>query len=122
MYRELLVQLKPTVLIEIGNRFGGSALCFADLFDTIGLYPAKVIAVVIDHSDLFAKPRSYPRITWRSISFPVRLETFASTVHLVHVGVLLHLPLVVLQLEARRDWIREAHFRSRRREGIALLM
>jgi len=39
-------------------------LFFADLFDTMGLHPGRIIAVDIDHSNLHSLPKSHPRITW----------------------------------------------------------
>ena len=62
VYRELLVESRPDVLVEIGNRFGGSALWFAHLFDVLGR--GRVIAVDIDHSEVHPLARRHPRITW----------------------------------------------------------
>lgn len=64
MYREIIYDLRPTVIVEVGNFAGGSALFFADLFDTMGLHPGRIIAVDIDHSNLHSLPKSHPRITW----------------------------------------------------------
>ena len=64
MYREILVDELPTVVIEIGNYAGGSALFFADLFDTLGHHPGRIIAVDIDHSNLHDRAKSHPRITF----------------------------------------------------------
>jgi len=49
VYLEMLVENPPDVLIEVGNRFGGSALMFAHLFDQLNV-PTRIIAVDIDHS------------------------------------------------------------------------
>jgi diketogulonate reductase-like aldo/keto reductase/cephalosporin hydroxylase len=64
MYRELLAEQLPTVLVEVGNYAGGSALFYADLYDTLGHAEGRIIAVDIDHSMLHEKARSHPRITW----------------------------------------------------------
>ena len=63
VYLEMLVENPPDVLIEVGNRFGGSALMFAHLFDQLNV-PTRIIAVDIDHSELHPLPLAHPRITW----------------------------------------------------------
>ena len=63
MYREIPVKELPTVLVE-ENYAGGSALFFADLFDTLGHHPGRIIAVDIDHSNLHDRAKSHPRITF----------------------------------------------------------
>lgn len=62
VYQEMIMELKPTVIVEIGNKFGGSALGFAHLFDLMGR--GRIIAVDIDHSQLHETARSHPRITF----------------------------------------------------------
>ena len=62
VYRELIFDARPDVLVEIGNRFGGSALWFAHLFDVLG--HGRVIAVDIDQSEVHPLARRHPRITW----------------------------------------------------------
>ena len=62
VYQEMLNELKPTVLVEIGNKFGGSALAFAHLFDLIG--QGRIIAVDIDQSQIHPATRAHPRITF----------------------------------------------------------
>lgn len=62
MYQELICELKPDVIIEIGNRYGGSALALAHLCD--GLNHGRIIGVDIDHSFLRELPKAHPRITF----------------------------------------------------------
>ena len=84
MYRELLYEQMPTVVIEIGNFAGGSALFFADLFDTMNHYPAKIIAVDIDHSNLHDKSKSHPRITWIEADAIEAFEQVAALIDPIH--------------------------------------
>ena len=60
MYLELLHELRPQVLIEIGTRFGGSALFLADAMNTLGV--GRLIGVDIDHSNVPAVLRAHPRV------------------------------------------------------------
>lgn len=62
VYQEMIFELRPTVILEIGNRFGGSALALAHLLDLIGV--GRVIAVDIDQSDIHPTARAHPRITF----------------------------------------------------------
>lgn len=61
VYQEIICARKPTVIIEIGNRFGGSTLALAHILDLIGL--GKVIGIDIDHSNIYPQVREHPRIT-----------------------------------------------------------
>ena len=88
MYRELLVRELPTVLIEIGNFAGGSALFFADLFDTLGHWPGRIIAVDIDHSNLHERAKSHERITWIEADASDAFRKVASLVDAKHDKVL----------------------------------
>ena len=58
MYLEIMFRVKPDVVIEIGNFFGGSTLALAHALDNIG--KGKVIAVDISHRLMSA---NHPRIT-----------------------------------------------------------
>lgn len=62
VYQEMITELKPTVIVEIGNKFGGSALGFAHLFDLMGR--GRVIAVDINHDQLHETAKAHPRITF----------------------------------------------------------
>lgn len=61
VYQELLTRLRPDVIIEVGNRFGGSALALAHLCDLMG--NGRIIGLDIDHSQLSPITRTHPRIT-----------------------------------------------------------
>ena len=62
VYQEIIHELRPTVIVEIGNRFGGSTLALAHLLDLIG--SGRIIAVDIHHADVHPKARAHPRITF----------------------------------------------------------
>jgi cephalosporin hydroxylase len=62
VYHEIIHEKKPTVIVEVGNYCGGSALMFAHWFDQIG--HGKVIAVDINHQQIAAAAKDHPRITW----------------------------------------------------------
>lgn len=57
VYQQILHEVRPEIVIEIGNAAGGSTLYLAHLLDLLGA--GEVIAVDIDHST-FAAP--HPRI------------------------------------------------------------
>ena len=50
-YQEILFKLKPSLVIEFGSAFGGSALFFASVMRQIG-NPFKLLSVDIDHGRL----------------------------------------------------------------------
>ncbi len=50
-YQEILTELKPSLVIEFGTRYGGSALFFADVMRHGG-QPFKVLSVDISHKAL----------------------------------------------------------------------
>jgi cephalosporin hydroxylase len=55
-YQEILFELKPSLVIEFGTAFGGSALFFADIMRKNG-NPFKVLSVDITHTRLQEAPR-----------------------------------------------------------------
>lgn len=59
-YQEIIFARKPDVIIEIGNRFGGSTLALAHLFDLMD--HGNIIAIDISHDDIYPQVRSHPRI------------------------------------------------------------
>ena len=61
IYQEILFELKPDSIIEIGNYCGGSTLALAHLCD--GLGKGKVIGVDLSHADVPELVRNHPRIT-----------------------------------------------------------
>ena len=50
-YQEILFELKPSLVIEFGTNFGGSAVFFASVMRQIG-QPFKVLSVDISHDFL----------------------------------------------------------------------
>jgi cephalosporin hydroxylase len=60
VYQELLTARPPDVIVEIGNKFGGSALALAHLCDLVG--KGRIIAIDIDHALLHAAAKAHPRI------------------------------------------------------------
>jgi cephalosporin hydroxylase len=58
IYQELLYELRPQTVVELGNAYGGSALFLAHMLDVIG--GGKVVAV--DHSHAVFEA-NHPRIT-----------------------------------------------------------
>lgn len=57
IYQEILYDVKPDIVLEIGNKNGGSSLFLASICELMG--HGKVIALDIDHSKFTA---SHPRI------------------------------------------------------------
>ena len=62
VYQELIYRLKPDVILEIGNRFGGGTLALAHLCDNLG--KGKIIALDITHEFIADVARQHPRVTW----------------------------------------------------------
>lgn len=60
-YQEILVALKPSLLIEFGTFHGGSALFFASVMRQIG-QPFKMISVDVDHGPLHDIARRDPDV------------------------------------------------------------
>ncbi len=61
IYQEILFEVRPQVIIEIGNYHGGSALALAHLCDALGI--GRVIGVDLDHSAVPEIVRCHPRVT-----------------------------------------------------------
>jgi cephalosporin hydroxylase len=61
VYQELITRVRPDVIVEVGNRFGGSALALAHLCDLMG--QGRMIGLDIDHSQVSPVTRAHPRIT-----------------------------------------------------------
>ncbi|MDA4110872.1 rhamnosyl O-methyltransferase [Mycolicibacterium holsaticum] len=60
-YQEILVQLKPSLIIEFGTAFGGSAVYWASVMRQTG-EPFKVLSVDISHDLLRAQARRDPDV------------------------------------------------------------
>ncbi|HEY1356885.1 MAG TPA: class I SAM-dependent methyltransferase [Thermoleophilaceae bacterium] len=61
VYQELIFQHQPDVIVEIGNRFGGSTLALANLCDLVGR--GRIIGIDIDHASVPDRVRRHPRIS-----------------------------------------------------------
>lgn len=56
-YQEILFDLKPSLVVEFGTRFGGSALYFASIMRGIGR-PFRILSVDIDHHQTSARTKA----------------------------------------------------------------
>lgn len=61
VYQELIYQLQPDVIIEIGTRYGGGTLALAHLLDLLG--KGHLIGVDISQALVVERVRQHPRIT-----------------------------------------------------------
>lgn len=61
VYCDIICEVKPDIVVEIGNRYGGSTLALAHVLDN--LQRGKVIGVDIDHSQVPRIVKRHPRIT-----------------------------------------------------------
>lgn len=57
LYLQLLGSLAPCTVLEIGTKYGGSALWFADMMSAQGIQNPKVISVDIEPLTTFTDPR-----------------------------------------------------------------
>jgi cephalosporin hydroxylase len=60
VYQEMLWELKPDLVIEIGTAFGGSALYLAHLLDRLGA--GTLVSIDLNHAQVMSSVRSHPRI------------------------------------------------------------
>lgn len=60
VYQEILFELRPDVIVEVGNYYGGSALALAHLCDLLG--KGRVIALDLIQSRIDDRVRQHPRI------------------------------------------------------------
>jgi cephalosporin hydroxylase len=61
IYKEILFQIKPDIVVEIGNFHGGSTLAIAHFMDNMG--EGRVIGIDIDHSNIPEVVRTHPRVS-----------------------------------------------------------
>jgi len=66
-YQEILCVLKPSLVIEFGTRYGGSALFFASVMRQIG-NPFKVLSVDVDGETVSQETRKDPDIELLTMS------------------------------------------------------
>ena len=60
VYQELIWEIKPAVIVELGNLHGGTALAMAHLLDHLG--QGKVVGVDINHEHVPDEVWTHPRI------------------------------------------------------------
>lgn len=60
IYNEILHKIRPDLLIEIGNLYGGSALSYAHIFDNLN--NGTVLGIDIDHKYIADEVRAHKRI------------------------------------------------------------
>ena len=60
VYREIIFEQKPDIIIEIGTHYGGSTLALAHICDNMG--HGKIIGLDISHSKVSSLVRDHPRI------------------------------------------------------------
>ena len=60
IYNEILHKIRPDLLIEIGNLYGGSALSYAHIFDNLN--NGTVLGIDIDHKYIADEVRVHKRI------------------------------------------------------------
>ena len=58
IYQEMLYELKPDVIVEIGNNCGGSTLALAHICDLLG--NGRVIGIDLSHSTVAPESQSSP--------------------------------------------------------------
>lgn len=61
VYQEIIVETRPQVIVEIGNKCGGSALALAHICDLLGA--GRIIGVDVSHANIADKVRAHGRIT-----------------------------------------------------------
>jgi cephalosporin hydroxylase len=61
VYREILWESKPDLIIEIGNLYGGSTLALAHICDLIG--KGRILAVDSCHDQIVRQVREHPRVS-----------------------------------------------------------
>ncbi len=62
VYQEIIFETKPDVIVEIGNKCGGSTLALAHLCDLLN--KGRVIGIDISHSNVSSSVTAHPRITF----------------------------------------------------------
>ena len=62
IYQELMYELKPDVIIEIGNHSGGSTLALAHICDSLDR--GRVIGLDLSHAAVAGSVKDHPRITF----------------------------------------------------------
>ena len=66
VYQEIIWDLKPTLIIETGTAFGGSALYFARQLDRLGA--GHVVSIDVDPADVLPKHERITYVTGNSVA------------------------------------------------------
>jgi len=62
-YQEIIHEIKPSVVLEVGTRFGGSTLFFSDVMKAVHQTSAyKILTVDIDHDSINSQLNREPRV------------------------------------------------------------
>lgn len=61
VYQEIIHEVRPDLIIEIGNRFGGSTLAIAHILDHLG--KGQVLGIDINHDQMREVVKRHPRIS-----------------------------------------------------------
>ena len=62
VYREIIFEVKPDVIVEVGNAYGGGALALAHILDNMGR--GRLIGLDFQHDTAPAFIKDHPRITF----------------------------------------------------------
>lgn len=62
IYQEIIHEIKPDIIIEIGNYMGGSTLALAHTLDNLELHDSKILALDINHSLIDSKVLNHKKI------------------------------------------------------------
>lgn len=64
IYQEIITEVQPDIIIEIGNFSGGSTLALAHILDNLGKVDAKVIGIDINHTPVSKKAKEHKKINF----------------------------------------------------------
>ncbi|MFN8575842.1 MAG: CmcI family methyltransferase [Candidatus Sericytochromatia bacterium] len=62
IYQEILYEVKPNIIIEIGNFRGGSTLALAHVLDNLNIPNSKIIAVDLNHDTVHEPTRNHEKV------------------------------------------------------------
>src|SRR4051812_47948314 len=62
VYQEILYEVRPEIVVELGSAFGGSTLFLCHMLDLIGV-DARVLSVDVAHSELAAEHARIEKVT-----------------------------------------------------------
>src|SRR3954452_7636325 len=78
VYQEILHEVRPEVVVELGSAFGGSTLFLCHMLDLIGV-DARVVSVDVAHSELAAEHARIEKVSGnpRDPAVVARVRSFA---------------------------------------------